>query len=105
MSCVPLRPRLGLDCVDKLGKACYSDRRFVEDGSSVEPIDLYKGGRTMAHKILADECIACGSCAEECPEEAISEHESGDYYVIDAAKCTDCGTCAEVCPVEAAVPA
>ena len=51
----------------------------------------------MAYKI-SDECIACGSCIDECPVEAISE---GDIYVIDAAACTDCGACAEQCPVEA----
>ena len=53
----------------------------------------------MAYKIT-DECIACGSCADECPSEAISE---GDIYVIDADKCTECGTCADQCPVEAIV--
>ena len=53
----------------------------------------------MAYRIT-DECIACGSCADECPSEAISE---GDIYVIDAATCTDCGSCAEQCPVEAIV--
>jgi len=53
----------------------------------------------MAYRIT-DECIACGSCADECPSEAISE---GDIYVIDAEKCTECGTCAEQCPVEAIV--
>lgn len=53
----------------------------------------------MAYKIT-DECIACGSCMDECPVEAISE---GDIYVIDAATCTDCGACAEQCPVEAIV--
>ncbi|MGL4607676.1 MAG: 4Fe-4S binding protein [Eubacteriaceae bacterium] len=53
----------------------------------------------MAYKIT-DECIACGSCADECPVEAIAE---GDIYVIDAATCTDCGSCADTCPVEAIV--
>ena len=53
----------------------------------------------MAYRIT-DECIACGSCADECPSEAISE---GDIYVIDADKCTECGTCADQCPVEAIV--
>ena len=33
----------------------------------------------MAYKI-SDECIACGTCIDECPVEAISE---GDIYVID----------------------
>jgi ferredoxin len=55
----------------------------------------------MAHKI-SDECISCGTCASECPVEAISE--GTDKYVIDPEKCTDCGACAAVCPVEAIKP-
>ncbi|MEK6777940.1 MAG: 4Fe-4S binding protein [bacterium] len=51
----------------------------------------------MAHRIT-EECVACGTCLAECPEEAISE---GDLYVIDPAKCSDCGNCAEVCPTDA----
>jgi NAD-dependent dihydropyrimidine dehydrogenase PreA subunit len=51
----------------------------------------------MAHKIT-EECVACGSCLPECPEEAIEE---GDIYVIDPEKCSDCGNCAEVCPTDA----
>ena len=53
--------------------------------------------------IINDECIACGACAPECPNEAISEGDP--KYIIDPEKCTDCGTCATVCPVEACVPA
>lgn len=53
--------------------------------------------RVMAYKI-SEECIACGTCIDECPVEAISE---GDIYKIDADLCTDCGSCAEVCPVDA----
>jgi ferredoxin len=56
----------------------------------------------MAH-VISDECISCGACEPECPEEAISEGD--EKFVIDAAKCTDCGTCVEVCPVEAISPA
>jgi ferredoxin len=51
----------------------------------------------MAYKI-SEECIACGTCIDECPVDAISE---GDIYTIDPSLCTDCGSCAEVCPVEA----
>lgn len=51
----------------------------------------------MAYKI-SDDCVACGTCAGECPVGAISE---GDIYKIDADACTDCGTCAGVCPVGA----
>jgi len=52
----------------------------------------------MAHKI-SDECISCGTCANECPIEAISMGES--HYVIDAGSCVDCGACAGSCPVDA----
>ena len=52
----------------------------------------------MAYQI-SDECIACGSCAEECPVSAISEGEG--KYVIDADTCVSCGACAGVCPVGA----
>ncbi len=54
----------------------------------------------MAYKI-SDECIACGTCIDECPVEAISE---GEIYKIDASLCTDCGSCAEVCPTDAISP-
>ena len=51
--------------------------------------------------VISDECVACGTCAGECPEEAIS---AGDgKYVIDADTCVECGTCAGVCPTEAIV--
>ena len=51
----------------------------------------------MAHKIT-DECIACGTCEEECEFEAIKEGDP--IYTIDEAACTDCGSCVDVCPVE-----
>ncbi|MEW6227983.1 MAG: 4Fe-4S binding protein [Bacillota bacterium] len=48
----------------------------------------------MPH-VITDECTKCGSCAEVCPFEAISEGE--DKFVIDSEACTDCGLCAEEC--------
>jgi ferredoxin len=61
----------------------------------------------MALKIT-EECISCGACEPECPNEAISEGE--EIYVIDSNKCTECvgshesSRCVEVCPVDACVP-
>ena len=58
----------------------------------------------MAYKIT-DECISCGACESECPNNAISEGET--TYVIDPDKCTECvgafdsSQCADVCPVDA----
>ncbi|RMF95780.1 MAG: 4Fe-4S dicluster domain-containing protein [Candidatus Schekmanbacteria bacterium] len=51
--------------------------------------------------VITDECIACGTCAEVCPVQAIEE--SGDMYKIND-QCTDCGTCVESCPVDAIKP-
>lgn len=39
---------------------------------------------------ITDECTACGTCAEECPVNAISESEN--KYEIDQQTCTECGT-------------
>ncbi|MDR0832827.1 MAG: 4Fe-4S binding protein [Candidatus Symbiothrix sp.] len=48
----------------------------------------------MAYQIT-DDCIACGTCIDECPVSAISE---GDIYKIDPSICSECGTCIDVCP-------
>ena len=50
---------------------------------------------------ITDDCTSCGTCAEQCPVEAIKEGE--DKYVIDQDTCTECGTCVDQCPVEAIV--
>jgi ferredoxin len=61
----------------------------------------------MAYKIT-DDCISCGACEPECPNQAIKEGES--TYTINPDKCTECvgafdtSQCAEVCPVDACVP-
>ena len=57
-----------------------------------------KQENTMAYKI-SDQCVNCGACESECPNEAISEN--GNARVIDAEKCISCGACASACPTEA----
>ncbi|MDO5344133.1 MAG: 4Fe-4S binding protein [Lachnospiraceae bacterium] len=49
--------------------------------------------------VISDECVACGTCAEECPAEAI--HEGDGKYEIDADACLECGTCEAACPTGA----
>lgn len=52
----------------------------------------------MVAKVNKDECIACGSCVDVCPVEAIT---LDDVAVIDEEKCTECGSCVEECPTDA----
>ena len=61
----------------------------------------------MAYKIT-DECISCGACEPECPNQAIFEGET--IYEVNPDKCTECvgsfesSRCVEVCPVDCCLP-
>ena len=58
--------------------------------------------------IITEECINCGACEPECPNQAITQGE--DIFVIDPKLCTECvgfheeEACASVCPVDCCVP-
>ena len=60
---------------------------------------LNKGGTFIMAHVITDACVSCGTCAGECPVNAISEGDG--KYVIDADTCVSCGACAGVCPVGA----
>ena len=49
--------------------------------------------------VISDECVACGTCAGECPAEAISEGDG--KYEINPDLCLECGTCEAACPTGA----
>ena len=57
--------------------------------------------------MIKDDCISCGACEPECPNESITHGDT--IYVIDTVKCTECvGTydspkCVEVCPVDGCI--
>ena len=83
---------------------------------------------------ITDECINCGACEPECPNNAIyeggtewelegnsygendaapsgkSEFFSNEYFYIVPDKCTECEgfhdqpQCADVCPVDCCIP-
>ncbi len=50
--------------------------------------------------VKASECVACGACADVCPQDAILIE---DVAVILQDKCVDCGACIDECPACAIV--
>jgi ferredoxin len=54
----------------------------------------------MVAVVNREECVSCGTCVEECPEEAIALDDE-EIAVVNKEKCTECGTCVEACPSEA----
>jgi ferredoxin len=61
----------------------------------------------MALKINQD-CISCGACEAECPNEAITQGD--ELFVIDPELCSECvgfydeEQCVAVCPADAIHP-
>lgn len=57
--------------------------------------------------MITNECINCGACEPECPNNAIAQGD--EIYVIDPLLCTECvgfhdyEACAAVCPVDCCV--
>ena len=57
--------------------------------------------------MITEECINCGACEPECPNNAITQAD--EIYVIDPLLCTECvgfhdyEACAAVCPVDCCV--
>lgn len=43
-------------------------------------------------------CVACGNCAEVCPQDAITVE---DVCKIDTSVCVECGFCIDECPAGA----
>jgi len=58
--------------------------------------------------IITEECINCGACEPECPNQAIIVGD--EIYEINFERCTECvgsfdeSQCAAVCPVDCCVP-
>jgi uncharacterized protein (DUF362 family)/NAD-dependent dihydropyrimidine dehydrogenase PreA subunit len=62
-----------------------------------EPV--FKNAFTVRPKVIWNRCIACGSCVEGCPVEAVSFVKERAF--INDEKCIRCYCCHEMCPEEA----
>ena len=58
--------------------------------------------------MITDDCIACGACEDECPNQAISLGD--EIFVIDPDRCCECvglhdtQMCHEACPIDCCEP-
>jgi ferredoxin len=50
-------------------------------------------------KLDADECTACGLCADRCEVDAIQEVDD-EWEIVDG-RCIGCGLCVAECPTDA----
>src|SRR5579864_4150866 len=87
--------------------------RYRGRSRAPEPFDFaqsapYVPGPVAMATYITSDCINCGACEPECPNEAISEGD--EIYVIDPELCTECvgfydhEACQAVCPVECCLP-
>ena len=60
---------------------------------------LFKDAFTVRPRVIWERCIACGTCIEGCPMEAISFVNERAF--IEDGKCIRCYCCHEICPEEA----
>ena len=57
--------------------------------------------------MITENCISCGTCEPECPNQAITAGDS--IYLVDPEKCTECvgafdePRCVAVCPADGAI--
>ena len=58
----------------------------------------------MTYHILADMCVGCGDCIDECPEDAIIGKKKFVHIIVQD-ECTQCGKCISACDEEAIVTA
>lgn len=82
--------------------ACY--RTDFEEHISKKGCKAGICKKFMTCHILADRCIGCGDCMDECEEDAILG-KSRFVHIIDQDECTQCGDCFNVCGEGAIVKA
>lgn len=87
------------------------DAFYIADGEveffdlGVEPINresfiLGNSNITLKGFKITNQCIECGICAKNCPQQCISK---GTPYVINESHCLHCGLCYENCKLNAII--
>ncbi len=95
-------------CTDNCPKKCLTMAQTYTAPSVTKVIDTFEipqkekaaGGGAADGKLQnnQDECIYCGICAKNCPQEAIEVNRDEKSWKLDEDKCVKCGLCTEKCP-------
>jgi ferredoxin len=118
---VDLPAKRDIECGHRCAARIWSREHALVNTVCIPASWRWKEAEIMA-LLITDECISCGACLPECPNEAIFETRSdaegkgyhvgegqgvGDnIYVITHDRCTECvghfdePQCAAVCPVD-----
>jgi ferredoxin len=89
-------------CSAGIRKQKISRGHRIESG--VRYRNIFIEGESFMALLINEDCVNCGVCEPECPNEAISEGD--DIFVIEWESCTECvgwyedPQCVEVCPVD-----
>jgi ferredoxin len=80
----------------------YKMPSTVFEGAGLGPFTwlapVFKNAGTLQPRVIKDVCVACGSCYDACPVDAITMN---DHALINNKACIRCYCCHEMCPDEA----
>ncbi len=74
------------------------DLHLLLSPAPAETHEFFSGNQAV---VRADDCTACGQCADWCQFDAIRLVPEGSPAVVDAVKCEGCKVCVSLCPVAA----
>lgn len=93
---------MSYNTTDEIDFLCNCDRWHCAVVSAMleqpQPAKFFSSGYLPAFD--EDACVACGTCVERCPPEALSLDDDGPPQV-DQGRCFGCAVCATGCPEEA----
>jgi NAD-dependent dihydropyrimidine dehydrogenase PreA subunit len=97
-----------MGCAGGIGNITYAKNQASPDGGGgwfgrlygqqKNFIDLFQES-SMPAEVDAAKCDGCGTCAENCPTDAIAV--DGKTATVKAEDCIDCNMCQDGCPQKA----
>ena len=90
-------------CANSCPKSCLKIVPAYSEPSAVKTVDTFKQPEKEAASgnvsINIDNCVLCGLCAKNCPQECIEvDRKETKTWKIDRSKCVQCGACVTKCP-------